>query len=184
MDDAMVDPQPEDIESAQIEQEAAAAPAPVPDEPQLPPLLDLSRPVQLSNSDKVTIRVLTLPEIERYVAPIFNLHGALLPRWTNSFFVGAVDWSGRVLGWITVQSVVHTEPMYVEEGKSALLPRLVAGAQAEIERVMGRCKVYLTAEDDRVVRLAEHMGMVREPGTPMTKWIGPEPVLPKQGEPS
>ena len=171
-------PEPIDPESAVVEALAESAPP-----PELPPLLDLSLPVQLSNSDKpgkVTVRVLSLPEIERYVAPIFTLNGALLPKWSNSFFVGAVDWTGRVLGWITVQSVVHTEPMYVEEGSAALLPRLVAGAQAEIERVMGQTKVYLTAEDERVQRLAEHMGMQREPGVPMTKWIGPEPVVPKE----
>lgn len=143
-----------------------------------PELLDLSLPPVPSKSDNPVVRVLTLDEIKQYVEPVFTENGALLPSWTNSFFVGAVDDSGKVLCFITVQSVIHTEPMYAGPGASHFIPRVVKAAQAEVERVLGQCKVYFTADDERVVQLAERLGMQREPGIVLTKWVGPEPFVP------
>lgn len=181
MPDAADDTALDVLADTPVESDPVVAPDAVPEpEPQPFPLLDLSLPVS-SKLDAIVypvVRVLTLPEIKQYVEPIFTSNGALLPQWTSSFFVGAVDEAGTVLGWITVQSVIHTEPMYVEHGQSALLPRIISGAQHEIERVIGQCRIYLTASDERVVKLAQRIGMVSESGTVLTKWVGPVPVAP------
>lgn len=142
------------------------------------PLLDLSLPpIRRVPKSDTEFRVLTLDEIKEFIEPIFTKNAALIPSPESSFFFGAVR-DGRVLGWITVQSVIHVEPMYVEPGESALLPRIVSGAKDEVFRVLGQCKVYLTAEDDRVIRLAEYIGMTREPGVAMTMWVDPAMPIP------
>jgi hypothetical protein len=125
-----------------------------------------------------TFRVLTAEEVAT-LAPLFEGRGASLPNPETSFFVGAVDDHGKIHGWIVVQAVIHAEPMYIENGYSALFAGIAHQAEQEIAQRLGTTTIFLFTPRGRVAQLAESCGMHAEPWVVFAKTIaGQVPVVP------
>jgi hypothetical protein len=101
-------------------------------------------------------RPLTTEEIAS-LRPIFEAQGVGLP---SGIYMGAVEGS-RVIGFLVLQLKLHSEPMWIEPGRSQIFHALVGAAENYILANSGPTWVYLFAPEGRVSELAEAMGMTR-----------------------
>jgi hypothetical protein len=117
-------------------------------------------------------RVLT-PEEVLTLAPIFEATGNPLPDPAISTFYGCLK-DGKVVGFIVLQLKLHAEPVWIEEGHSAVFQGLVRGAESVIITRCGPQWVYLFAPAGRIAQLAAAMGMQTEPWVVMSKLVMPD----------
>ena len=119
-----------------------------------------------------SIRVMT-PEEIKAEEPIFASTGNPLPNPATSTFLGVFR-GGKRVAFLVLQLRLHTEPLYIEEGHSAVLPALVKAAEEYILRNVGPQWVYLFAPAGRITQLAQAMGMQLEPYCVLSKLVLPE----------
>lgn len=131
-------------------------------------------PVQAVSTE---IRVLT-PEEMKELQPVFGRAGADVPDPSVGFIVGLVEDGKPTESFITVQGVVHAEPLNLEPRHRMFLKSLAHAAEREIVSRIGICNVFLFAPPGDVKQLAEAFGMREEPWAVMSKVVGPT------GEPS
>lgn len=117
------------------------------------------------------IRLMTAEEIEAE-RPIFEANGSTLPDPSVSAFLGVFR-GGKRVAFLVLQAKLHAEPMYIEEGHSAILPQLVQAAEKYILERAGPQWVYLFAPAGRIAQLAQTMGMQLEPWVVMSKLVAP-----------
>ena len=122
----------------------------------------------------VEIRVLTLEEVK----PLLESLGQNLPAIPNlAGYVGEVV-DGRIVSFIQIDLRPHVA-MWVEPGHGASIPRLVKAAESQILSVLGPQHVYCMTPKGRVGKLAEVMGMHKQPWETYTKLVVSEiPKLP------
>lgn len=131
---------------------------------------DLLPPPVPTSTDGV--RELTPDEVKS-VEHVFRATGNPLPDPAISTFVGCVE-DGKVVAFIVLQLKLHAQPLWIEEGRSQLLPALIRAAESVIITRTGPQWVYLFAPAGRLSQLAQHMGMQLEPWVVLSKLVTPE----------
>jgi|SRR5579863_340570 len=121
----------------------------------------------------VEYRILTPEEIKQ-IEPVFKAQGSPLPDPGLSTFVGAIL-AGKVIGFAVLQLRLHAGPWWVEEGYSAIFKPLAMAAERTILERTGPQWVFLFTADERLIKLAQAMGMKADPGAQvLTKLVAPE----------
>ena len=118
------------------------------------------------------IRVMT-PEEVALEAPIFEANGSPLPDPAVSVFLGVFR-GGKRVAFLVIQLRLHAEPLWIEEGHSAVLPSLVKFAENYIIQKTGPQWLYLFTPAGKVTQLATHMGFQMEPWVVMSRLVVPE----------
>ena len=118
------------------------------------------------------IRVMTPEEVQAEES-IFAQNGAKLPNPAESVFIGAFR-GGKRVAFLVLQAKLHAEPLFIEEGHSAVMPALVKAAERYILQKVGPQWVYLFAPAGRIAQMATAMGLQMEPWVVMSKLVQPE----------
>jgi hypothetical protein len=123
------------------------------------------------------IRIMT-PEEIALEEPIFAATGNPLPHPSSSVFFGVFR-GGKRVAFVVLQTRVHVEPLYIEEGHSAVLPSLLKYVEEYILRQAGPMWVYAFTPAGRITQLARSFGMQMEPWVVMSKLV--MPTVPAKG---
>ena len=129
-------------------------------------------PLPESPTGNVEYRVLTSEEVAS-ISGIFSDSNAPMPNPASSFFVGAVDATGAVIGFIVIQSCIHAQPMWVHPSHKTIFSALTAHAEKEIaDRIPGELVVvYTFTPAGPISRLAQLSGMQIEPWVVHSKLV-------------
>ncbi len=140
--------------------------------------IDMLPPPPSAEADlEIQFRTLTDEEIAKAVAPEFAKTGNPLPDPAISTFVGAVL-AGEVIAFLCLQLKLHAQPLWIADGYSSVLARLVTAAEQTILARTGPQWVYLFAPAGRLSQLAQMMGMQMEPWVVLSKLVQPVKPLP------
>lgn len=129
-------------------------------------------------------RLLTPEEIQSIV-PVFAEYGAPMPDPATSFIVGEVV-REEVVSFLVVQLKVHAQPLWIKPGHEASFRKIARVAERTcMERTGGGFEVYVFAEPGKIAKMAESLGMKKEPWGVYSRFlpkVEPEPQEPMPTE--
>lgn len=126
---------------------------------------------------KVEMRILT-PQEALQLAPIFERAGAVVPDPSVSFIIAIIEDGKLTNSFLTIQAVLHGEPMNIEPRHRMYIKSMVHYAENEVVSRAGVQNVFIFAPEGEVKKLAEMFGWTEEPWKVLSKRVGPT------GEPS
>ena len=140
-------------------------------------------PVDTAYSDrpakavKTEMRVLSQQETQ-HLAPIFERAGVMLPDPSTSFIVGILENGVPTNSFLTIQAVLHGEPMNIEPRHRMYIKSMVHYAENEVVARCGIQNVFIFVPENETKKLAEALGWKEESWRVLSKAVGPT------GEPS
>lgn len=113
--------------------------------------------ISQAKNEELEVRWLT-PEEHDLVAELFILNGSQPPHPEHSRIAAAFD-QGRLVGFMVLQFVAHTEPTWIADEYQG---RGIWDKMAKLlDDLVGPTTVYCTVPDDRVRHMVEKYGFVR-----------------------
>jgi RimJ/RimL family protein N-acetyltransferase len=110
-----------------------------------------------AKNEELEIRWLTEEEFN-LIAELFILNGSQPPHPDHSRIVGAIH-GGRVVGFMVLQFIPHTEPTWIADGYQG--QGLWEKMAQLLESYIGATPVYCTVPDDRTRHMVEKFGFTR-----------------------
>ena len=125
---------------------------------------------------KTEMRILT-PEECQQLAPVFERAGAVLPDPSCSFIVGILEDGKPTESFLTIQAVLHGEPLHIEPRHRMYLKSMVHFAENEVVSRAGVQNVFMFVPEGQTKELAKAFGWQEESWRILSKAVGPKGPL-------